>query len=562
MTTNRNINLSHPALAEATTLLLKELVYLSEASQAVRSDLSVDKLLQLIVDRARSLVGCQFAALSVIDDHHRITSFVTSGISDEARATIGHLPVGKGILGIILDANEPLRLDNLAKHPASAGFPSNHPHMSTFLGVGIRYAGKTFGNLYLTEKNDGLPFTDVDAQLVRMFAAQASVALENARLIAEVERQRRGAEEERSSLEAVLNSMAEGIYTLDADWRITRVNPHAAQLVGKTAREVVGKRCWEVFGYRTQNGGSLCDTACPARQAIAAEQSGYVMEATLKTGDRQIPVALLADTIRDGKGQVLGVVETVRDITQRKEVEEIRDSIVSLVSHELRTPLSHIKGFSSSLLQTDVQWDEETKADFIKSIDQEADRLSRLVSDLLDMSRLESGRTVMRPEPVDAAGLIQTAMERTASFLRDHTIEVDVPKNLPRVAVDPNHTERVLENLLENAAKYSPAGTRIHISARKDPAYLRLGVHDQGVGIPDKDKERVFEKFVRLEQGKAFRSPGTGLGLSICKSIVESHGGRIWAEDNGKRGTIFYFTLPLARGLRRRVGTTDAASES
>ncbi|MBI4198587.1 MAG: GAF domain-containing protein [Chloroflexi bacterium] len=563
MTQQRTINLSHPALAEATTLLLKELVHLAEASQEITAELSADRLLQLIVDRARSLVGCQYAALSVIDEHRRITSFVTSGIDKKARGNIGDLPVGKGILGLILDTNEPLRLDDASQHPAAAGFPPGHPVMKTFLGIAIRYAGKTFGNLYLTEKDGGQPFSEVDAQLVRMFAAQVGIALENARLFAETTRQRTEAIQEHLSLEAILNSMAEGIYTLDADWRITRVNPYAARVLGKQPQEVMGLRCWEVFQYQTLNGRSLCQTSCPARQAIAAERSGYVMEAILPVQDRNVPVALLADTIRDSQGRVVGVVETVRDISVRKEADEIRDSIVSLVSHELRTPLSHIKGFSSSLLQPDVQWDEETKADFIRSIDREADRLSRLVSDLLDMSRLDSGRTFMRPEPVDAAGLVQSAIERTASFLRDHIVEVEMPSKLPRMAADPSQTERVLENLLENAAKYSFAGSQITVTARADGAYMLLGVHDQGIGIPDEDKERVFERFVRLEQNRAFRSPGTGLGLSICKSIVEAHGGRIWVEDNedgGGNGSSFYLTLPLAMGRRRRTPTGKRVS--
>ncbi|MBI4310900.1 MAG: GAF domain-containing protein [Chloroflexi bacterium] len=551
------INLSHPALAEATTHLLRELVYLAESSQEITAELSSDRLLQLIVDRARSLVGCRYAALSVIDENRRIRSFITSGMDEDERKKLGSPPIGQGILGLILDSNEPLRLDNIAGHPASAGFPTGHPVMKTFLGISIRYAGKTFGNLYLTEKNGGLPFSEVDAQLVRMFAAQASIALENARLFADAEEQRKKVIQEHLSLEAVLNSMAEGIYTLDADWRITRINPHAAQMIGKKPGDLVGMRCWEAFAYQTTNGGSICQTSCPARQAIVAEKSGYVMEAVLPLSERNIPVALLADTIRDKDGRVMGIVESVRDISQRKEVDELRDSIISLVSHELRTPLSHIKGFSSSLLQPDVQWDEDTKADFIRSIDREADRLSRLVSDLLDMSRLESGRTVMRPEPVEANGLVQSAVERTAGALRDHVVEIAVPKSLPRIAVDPSQTERVLENLLENAAKYSPHGTQITVTAGVESGYLLLGVQDQGIGIPAKDRERIFQKFVRLEQDKAFRSPGTGLGLSICKSIVEAHGGRIWVEENeGGRGSIFYVTLPLAMGRRRRAPST------
>ncbi|MBI4339800.1 MAG: GAF domain-containing protein [Chloroflexi bacterium] len=552
MKAHRDLGLSDPASARATAHLLKELLVLAEATQGITAELSLEKLLQRIVDHARNLLGCRYAALSVMDEGRKITSFITSGLDEEARRDIGSLPTGKGLLGLILDSTDPLRIEDISQHPSTGGFPPGHPAMKSLLGIAIRYGGQTRGNLYLTDKEDGRPFSDIDAQLIAMFAAQAGIAMENARLFAEAEERRKEAIQERISLEAIINSMTEGIYTLDADWRIRRVNPHAARMVNKDPRDILGLRCWDVFQYMTQNGRSLCQTACPARQAIAAQRPGYVMEAMLPGKERPVPVALLADIILNAAGQVVGVVETVRDITQRKEVDEVRDNIISLVSHELRTPLSHIKGFSSSLLQPDIQWDEETKLDFMRSIEREADRLSRLVSDLLEMSRLDSGRTMMRPEPVDAASLVLGAIERTANFLQDHIVEMDVTRNLPRLAVDPVHAERVLENLLENAAKYSPPGTQITISAQMDGAYLRLSVHDQGMGVPDQDKERIFERFVRLEQSKAFRSPGTGLGLSICKSIVEAHGGRIWVEDNPGKGSIFFLTLPLAQGRRRR----------
>jgi len=535
------------------TTLPEQLVTLAEASQDIAAELCLDRLLQHIADHAHRIVGCRYAALVVFDDRSHIQTLIASGMDDGSRKQIGVLPQSKGLLGTIPDADKPLFVEDVSKHPAAVGFPPGHPIMKTLLGVPIRYQGKTMGSLYLADKEDGQHFTQADAQVLAMFAVQAGIALENARLFTRVEHQRQEATQERLSLETILNSMAEGIYTLDPSLRITRVNPFVARLVGRQAHQVLGRQCREVFHYTTPSGAPLCETTCPARQAMASGKPGYVMEARLRVaGNREIPVAILAAAIHNDAGEVVGAVETCRDISERKEVDELRDSIISHVSHELRTPLSHIKGFASSLLQPDVKWDDETRLDFIRTIDKEADRLSRLVSDLLDMSRLESGRVTMSPEAVEPVQMIQVAIERTATFLQEHIVETDLPSDLPHVAVDASQTERVLRNLLENSAKYSPVGSQITVSARVEDAYLRIGVYDQGIGVPEGERERIFEKFVRLEQVHAFRSPGTGLGLSICKAVVEAHGGRIWMEDNPGGGSIFCLTLPLALGRQPR----------
>ncbi|MBI4200553.1 MAG: GAF domain-containing protein [Chloroflexi bacterium] len=547
------------ALPSAGATYQERLLAVAEASREIAGELSLEQLLQRIVDHARRIVCCRYAALAVYDRPRHIQHFVTSGIDEVGRRRIGSLPQGRGLLGLVLEATEPLLVDDIALHPASVGFPEGHPPMKTFLGIPLRYRGTSLGSLYLTEKDGDGSFTPEDAEIASMLAAQAGVALENARLYAEAQHQAQEAIRERLSLEALLNSMPEGVYTLDTSLRITRVNPYAAQLLGQAPERLAGRRCSDAFPYLGPSGLPLCqEDTCPARRAMETGQPAYVMETTLRLpGGQELPMALLATAIRDDAGDVVGVVETCRDIRRRKEVDELRDSIISLVSHELRTPLFHIKGFASSLLQPDVQWDEETKTDFIRSIDREADRLARLVSDLLDMSRLESGRTVMALEPVDIRKPVRAALQHVAAFLRDHRVEVGLPRRLPPAVADAEQVERVLENLLENAAKYSPRGTLISVTAERDGPFLRVSISDQGVGVPEKDRERIFEKFVRLEQEPPFRSPGTGLGLSICKAIVEAHGGSIGVQPNGTRGSVFSFTLPLAtRRQTRRVAAT------
>jgi PAS domain S-box-containing protein len=225
----------------------------------------------------------------------------------------------------------------------------------------------------------------------------------------------------------------------------------------------------------------------------------------------------------------------------------VRDEILAATSHELRTPLGHIKGFVSTLRQTDVDWDEATRRDFLAEIEREADRLARLVDDLLDMSRIESGGLDRSQRaPVRPVALVAGALARAPDLAAAHRLEVVVPDDLPPVEVDAAQLERVLVNLLENAAKYSPVGTPIRVSGVGVDGEVRLAVEDEGLGIPPEHLERVFERFYRITGAGLPAQPGTGLGLAISRGIVRAHGGRVWAENRPEGGARFVVALPAA----------------
>jgi two-component system sensor histidine kinase KdpD len=244
-------------------------------------------------------------------------------------------------------------------------------------------------------------------------------------------------------------------------------------------------------------------------------------------------------------------VDNARLHTETERAVRVRDEFLASASHELRTPIGHIKGFASSLRQADVAWDEETRQDFLAEIEREADRLAKLVGDLLDLTRLESGGLdEIKLDPVHLADVVAMGLGRARGSVRDHIVQVDVPADLPPILGEASQLERVVANLVENAAKFSPPNTTIRIIAASDGAILRLSVQDEGPGIPPEQRERIFEKFVRVRQ--ANRSvPGTGLGLSICRRIAEAHGGCIQAEAV-ERGARFVVELPLAS---RTVGS-------
>ena len=259
--------------------------------------------------------------------------------------------------------------------------------------------------------------------------------------------------------------------------------------------------------------------------------------------------------------QVTTLVERARlqrenlriEVLQRTDA--LRGALLSSVSHDLRTPLTAIKAAASSLLQEDVQWNEEEKRGFAQAIEREADRLNRLVSNLLDMSRIEEGALKPEKEEYSLVELIHDVLGRLEPLLKGRVVHTHLPTDdLLLVELDYLEIDQVLTNLIENAVRYTPKGSPIEVSAHFEGEQVVVSVVDRGPGIPSADLERVFDKFYRVLHGQhpAGYPMGSGLGLAVCKGLVEGHGGRIWAEQREGGGLIIFVTLPV--GGRERIG--------
>lgn len=227
-----------------------------------------------------------------------------------------------------------------------------------------------------------------------------------------------------------------------------------------------------------------------------------------------------------------------------RELDILRTELLANVSHELRTPLAAVKGFASSLLQKDIQFDEETRQSFIQTIDSEADRLGRMIEDLLLMSKIEAGAYKARKEIYDMAEIISTIKDRLYNIAIKHHLRIALPDQLPQISVDGPRIGEVISNLVENAVKYSPEGSEIVIGFELLDGLVVTHVQDHGSGIPPEYLPMVFDRFNQLA-GKNGQRKGSGLGLCICRGIIESHGGKIWVESEAGQGTLFRFTLPV-----------------
>jgi len=243
----------------------------------------------------------------------------------------------------------------------------------------------------------------------------------------------------------------------------------------------------------------------------------------------------------------MGIVVIFNDITEIRSIERMKTAFVSTVSHELRTPLTSIKGFISTLLMDEdgTFYDFETQREFYKIIDTECDRLTRLISDLLNVSRIEAGRALdLNPKPVTLPALIEKVAAVQKSYTNKHELVVDIKNELPVIVADEDKVDQILTNLTNNAIKYSPKGGTVTITALADGDIVRMSVTDQGMGIPKEHLPKVFDRFHRVDNRDTRTVGGTGIGLYLVKHLVEAHGGKIWVESEVGKGSSFIFELP------------------
>jgi PAS domain S-box-containing protein len=405
----------------------------------------------------------------------------------------------------------------------------------------MRAQDKPIGMVLVSGRPDP-GFTADDVRLLTILSATAAVIVQNAILYQSVDR-------EREELDAIISKTSDAIIIVDHESRVTRMNAAAERLTGWSAEEVVGSTCDDSVLGAMPLDPERAKTCISLRDVIQRRESIPYFETVVVTRDgvKRDVAASYSYVQSAGRGEGLGVI-IGRDISQQREVERMKSEFVSMVSHELRTPLGLIKGYASTLVNPQMKVDEATTRRFLMGIDGAADRLTRLIENLLSVSRIEAGQLRISPHPVDLTRIVAASVDlaRTSSK-GNQDIEVVVPDGPVIVEGDRVQLELVVDNLLANAIKYSPLGRPIRLEMRMLDSEAEVRVIDQGIGIAAHHLPKVFDRFYRVEGGYTRKTPGSGLGLYICRNIIDAHGGRIWGKSKLGEGSTFGFTVPLAR---------------
>ena len=338
-----------------------------------------------------------------------------------------------------------------------------------------------------------------------------------------------------------VTSAASGIAIADLDGIVTYVNLACLSMWDyEQEEEVLGKHATNFFADKNEFGVAL---------KTVLEEGVWQGEGKARRSDGStFDVQVLANLVTDADGEPFCMMASFVDITERKKLEQLKDEFIGLVSHELRTPLTVIGGCLSTLL---TEWNRLSPSEvqqLLKDALLESESLSHLIENLLELARAQAQQLSLYSEPTNVKTLVKEALSKIKRQAPAHRFVTSIPDKLQLINADPLRIERILYNLLDNAAKYSPPGSQIKVSANVEPERLVIGVNDHGKGLSSSEQARIFGPFQRLENSRPDQARGAGLGLMVCRRLVEAHGGEIWVESKKGRGSTFFFSLPRRKG--------------
>jgi signal transduction histidine kinase len=560
--------------------IIGRLQAISNAFVAITSELDLDVVLQKIADTAREVGRATYAAMGVVDENGSITSFLTSGLSQEQRELLGEPPRGHGLLGVLIKQGQPLRVPVISEDPRSCGFPPNHPIMISLLGVPVSVQGRIIGDLYLTDKIGGAEFTAEDEWWLTIFARQAAIAIENAHLY----KKARVAQQRAQVLAELTSQLNQSVQPQELFQQITQAASTLLELPAAALYLLDPTRSRFDFeaevGLRKLTRHNI-DNSLPIKNSVAGQvlEKGtavriedkaelQIMEfIRLANGDR--PKSMLMIPIRRanlvngvisvyGSGprkfsaEEEGLLQAFADqaalALEKAQLYQQKEEFLSMTAHDLRAPLTAIK-MSAGLLQANLPSDLAAPLiQLASNIGRNSERLNTMLEDLLDFSRLEQGRITLKLERLELAEALAAAVHPLAPLFeeKNQAIELQRPTQELWVLADRNRLEQALVNLLINANKYTPAGGSVKISFALEPGFVTVQLSDSGPGIPKDEQSLIFSRYYRRAVHDQSRiATGSGLGLPIARSLVELHKGQLWVESEPGQGSTFKVKLPL-----------------
>ena len=557
----------------ATTHIHSTVEALTNVSNIVAAQTRQHDLLDRVLHFSAQVLGAQGASALILDEAGEELTF-SAALGTHAQSLLGlRVKMGEGLAGRVAQSGEVAIVNDALDDARFSGRIDARTGFSTqnLICVPLKVQDRILGVIEVVNRADGSAFSSADAEVLKAVANQAAIALDNARLYDRLEQRveqsqgelaiaNRQLQADKTLLQTVLHSMTDGIVVTDRRGLIQLINPAAQMIFPELERDILGQELrlvLEDFPLGELHAGNL--EAIPS----APFGDGWTVNSKSVTLFRGEPEAVRSIEARVAPlqtpdGEFSGLVAVFADITQRRQIEQAKSDFVSFVAHEMRSPLTSISGFSTMLQRSEGAPSDSknalpasSRARFLGLIRNEAERLTRLINNLLDVARLEAGRTIeINRNEFDFAPLARLALESQRAYSSRHTLVADLPPILPTLSADADKVTQILINLTSNALKYSPGGA-VTVRARAVGEWLEVSVSDQGPGIAPEQRDILFSRFGRTPSaatgaGAGSKPTGTGLGLFLTKYLVEAHGGKIWVESEPGHGAIFTFTLPLA----------------
>ncbi len=541
-------------LSRENDALRERLSGLREASLRISERMDFDTALQSVLDSARALTGARYGVIALLEeqggagilDVSQAQDILTSGLSPEEQRLLAP-PEGSGLIEYLATIPEAMRVPDLGGHIREQGLPaallpSDMDSAVPFLGVPIVQRNKRLGGISLAGGEGGRTFTQEDEDTLLTFSAQAALVIASARRYREEQRVR-------ADLETFVETSPVGVAVFNTRSGAPVLVNHEASRMARNLNTAghLPEELLSLTSLRRADGREVGLGRASLAQALGGGETVRAEEVVMSVENGGSVTALMnATPIHREDGTLESYIITLQDMTPVQEMGRLRAEFLAMVSHELRTPLTSVKGSITTLLDPSSALNAAERFQFHRIIDAQTERMRVLISDLLDVARIESGTLSTSPEPTDVAILVGEASEAFRSGGGKHPLQIDIAPDLPWVMADRPRLVQVLSNLLSNAARNSDESSPIRLAVTREDTHLEVSVSDEGRGIPTENLPHLFQKFFRSggdEPG------GTGLGLAICRGIVEAHGGRISAESDGPGlGARFTFTIPTVEG--------------
>ena len=497
----------------------------------IGSSLDLDTVLAQVVESARALTGAAYGVIATADASGAPREFTLSGFSGDERRALLEWPDRHALFAHLRALAGPLRVPDLAAHIHALGFSAFPVPAGAFQATPMRHGETYVGGFFLGGREGG--FTDADEETLVLFAQQAAAAIVNARA-------HRAERRARASLEALVETCPVGVVVLDAaSGAPLTFNREARRIFaglhieGRSEAELA-----QVLICRRADGREETLDELRNAETVRAEE----LELSVPDG-RSVRTLVNATPIASAEGGVETVVVTVQDLAALEELARSRAAFLSMVSHELRAPLAAVKGSAATALGAARDPDRAELRQFLRIVEEQADRMDALIGDLVDVGHIGAGTLAVDAAPEEVAALAERARTTFLGGGGRHAIAVDLPADLPRVMAEARRVAQVFDNLFANAARHAPVGSPIRVSAARDGGYVAVSVTDEGEGVAPERLAGLFRGRAPVQAAPG----GPGLGLAICKGLVEAHGGRIRAESAGAgRGLRVTFTLPVA----------------